>query len=158
MKAKTIETFEEGYNAAIKRLSFKDFSKCEMISYLKKRGLSDDIAQAVLNKLLELNYVNDERLCNNICNYMKNEGIYSKRALKFKLLKKGFAKNLVSEQLSAIEIDEYQNAGKIFYAYIKKQRCIDEKTKMKIIRHMASKGFSYNIIEQLLKENKDMLI
>lgn len=157
MKAKKIETFEEGYAASIKKLSVKDCTRQEILSYLVKRELDEEIAQAVVKRLLELNYVNDERLCKNICAYMANENFSSKKAIKYKLLKKGIDKELIYEQMAELEVDEYKNAAKIFFIYMKKQRRKDEKTKLKVMRHLASKGFSYGVIDKTIKENQDML-
>lgn len=158
MHSRKISTFDDAYIYAVKKLSISDCSSGEMSTYLIRRGCSKEIAQAVLNKLLEQNYINDKKLCLNICERWQQEGLYGKKMLQLKLLRRGFSKEIIDESLSFFDIDEYEKANKIFIAYVKKIKKFDDKTLGKIMRHMSAKGFSYQIVKSVISNNKSLLI
>ena len=155
---KTILTFDDAYQSALKKLSLSDCSCKAMHTYLSRRGCCEEIAQAVLKKLLEHNYINDTKLCTNLCERWQDEGLYSKKMLKAKLIKQGFDKNIINEVIEEFDVDEKSKAKKLFLSYIKRIRKYDDKTVGKIIRYLASKGFSYSIIKDVLEGNRDVLV
>jgi SOS response regulatory protein OraA/RecX len=150
-------TIEKGYELALKKLAFADYTAQEMTSWLKRRGYAFELAQAIVAKLLERNYINDARLCSDTCEHWEREGKYGEKLLKYKLMQRGFAIELVEKCLADIKVDEYSKAKGVFLAYLKKIKKIDEKTLPKIFRHMAAKGFPHTVIAALISDNKGRL-
>jgi regulatory protein len=150
-------TIEKGYEIALKRLAFADYTAQEMAVWLKRRGFSDESAQAVVLKLLERNYLNDARLCANICERWESQGGYGEKLLRHKLVQRGIAGEIVDARLKDTPVDECVLANKVFLSYLKKIKKIDEKSLPKIFRHMASRGFSYAAAARAISENKEGL-
>jgi SOS response regulatory protein OraA/RecX len=150
-------TSEKGYELALKRLAFSDCTAREMTIWLKRRGYTSECAQAIIFKLLAHNYINDARLCSGICEHWEREGKYGEKLLKYRLIQRGFARELIEECLAYIKVDEYSKANKIFFAYLKKIKNFDEKTLPKIFRHITSRGFSHTVAAAVISDNKEHL-
>ena len=157
MQTRTISTFEEAYTGVLRKLSQRDYSSQEIIKYLNRRNCSEKIAQAVLKKLLEHNYIDDRRLCRYICERWQKEGLYGEKMLKIKLFQRGFSKEVIRDVLSDFDLDEEEKANKLFLNYLKKIKKFDNKTVEKIVRYLVAKGFSYQTINRIIAANKDTL-
>ena len=155
---KKIENYKEAYLQAIKKLSLSDQSCNEILNYLKKYECDDSIAQAVVKRLLEQNYINDERLCKNICEFYSNNASFGKYLLKQKLLKRCINEKIINDVLISLDFDEYFYANKVFLSFMKKNTIKSKKDIAKFMRHMVAKGFSYGIISNIISDNKDYFV
>ncbi len=153
---KKISTIEDAWSLAINRLAVSDRSSGEILTALYKRDCPEKIAQAVLTKLLEQKYVDDEKLCQNICDRWQSEGAFGKRLLQVKLLKRGISSDIVSRILREIDCDEYAKVKKAFLAHVKTRKLSDEKSRNKLLRHLIGKGFDYHTIRQVINSNTDL--
>ncbi len=150
LQKKTIETFEQARDFAFKKLLLRDRSREEMLIDLTKRNCPGNIAQAVLNYLVKNNYLNDERLCRNMCEAWQRNGTESVRALKVKLLKRGMDKHIINAVLDTIEFDEVERAQKTLAIFLKTHKISDQRSFERLLRHMAGKGFVYPTIQKAL--------
>jgi regulatory protein len=157
MKRQEQPTVERGHELALRRLAFADYSAEEMSDWLKRRGYSSECVQAIVLKLLACNYINDARLCANICGRWEQEGEYGEKMLRYKLLQRGIDREIIDSRLADTRIDEYAKADKAFLSYLKKIKKFDKKSLPKIFRHMASRGFSHSVAAKVVFNNKDSL-
>ncbi len=150
LRKKKIDTFSEAMDFAYKKLAIADRSSQEILANLAKRNCPGDIAQAVLDYLLKNNYINDERLCESICERWKKSETSGKNSLKAKLFKRGLAKNTINEALALDDFDETEKADKTLTNYLKLHQVTDPKSLAKLLRHMSAKGFSYTTIKRVV--------
>lgn len=122
-------------------LSKIDYSEKTILDKLSKRTTTD-IALEVVNRLKELNYINDHRYAQTIVkNYQNKEG---KIKLKNRLILKGVPKDIINEALSNVEtkIDPY--------LLEKKFKQYDKSIEHKYWSFLASKGYNGSEISKVI--------
>ena len=86
-------------------------TKQELIKKLKEKEYNEETIQAVIAKINDLGYINDQQY---IEDFIRNKADTSqglnKRTLQNKLIQKGVDKELIQQSLENSSIDEYQNA------------------------------------------------
>ncbi len=82
-----------------------------------------------------------------------------KSMVTFKMIDKGIDKEMISKVIEENYPEEKQiEAGKkLIEKYLKKKQKIEDKNelKKKCYQYLFSRGFSYSVIEQILKINED---
>lgn len=119
--------------------------------YLKEKGYPIVCIEKAVEKIKNYGYIDDSQFCENYINsYSKNK---SKRKLKYDLLSKGVAENVIDEKLKEIVDDEseHQICLSLGNKYLK-NKDIDLKTKQKFFNHLAGKGFDFGLISQVWEE------
>lgn len=147
---KTIATSEEALKFAVKKLAISDYSQEEILNSLLRRKCSYDNAQAAINKLLELRYIDDEKLCQKICSRWQEEGAYGTNALKMKLLKRGIDKSIINRVINEMQLNDTESIERAFAKYTRSKKITDQKSLEKLIRHLGNKGFKYNAIQEII--------
>lgn len=131
--------FNNAYEQALRFLEPRFLSSFELKNKLKRKGYDSDIIAAVIAKLIELNYINDERLSNQVLERFINEEKYGKKYIYYKMKKRGLE--------PSIELDKYDeyNAAKEF---LLRNFPVDKGPydKAKIMRKLYNRGFSSEII------------
>ena len=92
-----------------------------------------------------------------LVSYHIHAGKYGKTVLKHKMKTKGFSEETIDAALAAYSGEaEYQNAERIYNKLMEANQNTDPlKRREKIYRSLASKGFSYDVISDLLKTGGD---
>ncbi|MCY6482832.1 recombination regulator RecX [Clostridium aestuarii] len=150
--------YEDNYlkakNTALKILEKSYKTEKEISDKLIKKEFEEKVVARVMVFLKEYNFVDD-------CKYADmfiREKISSsgKSKMKFMLLKKGISKELIDEKFKNIDCSlEKDAAFKLAqkkYNIIKKSENNYMKTYKKIGNYLASRGFDYNIINNVLTE------
>lgn len=151
-------SLKKAFDYAIRILSLRDYSVHKMKQKLKERDCSPEDIEAVVEKLLEYNYLREEE--------------YTRQRMK-QLIVKGYANKVILQKLShehlnasEEEIESIRNEqdlgsyGQLSYLIEKKLRYKEiptefeakMKLKNKIMRFCLSKGYSYSEINQALSE------
>lgn len=112
-----------------------------------------ELVDDVIKNLKEYNYINDEEFAERFIELNKLK--YSKKVIKEKLYLKGIGNDLIQKLLSDFdEESEKEAAIKALYKKCKNYNIIKEnldyKEKSKIFAYLARKGFSYDIIEEIM--------
>ena len=141
------------FNWALKYLSFRARSTKEIKDYLLRKNFVGQIVDAVILKLNELKFLNDEDFGREwIESRQKHKG-KSKFILKNELRMKGLDNETI-EPLLKEAADDFETAKT---AFEKKKRILGklppEEFKKKISGFLQRKGFSWEVISKLLKEN-----
>lgn len=135
-----------------------NYSKTEkqLRDKLKQSGkYSLEIIDKTIIFLKEHNFLNDKDFANRFIELHKN--VYSKRAIRQKLLIKGINRELLDEVFSDNEenIDETQVIKRLLLKkcpnYYEQINNIDIKEKQKIYAFLMRKGFSYNMVSSVMK-------
>ncbi|MFV8828158.1 recombination regulator RecX [Alkalihalobacterium sp. APHAB7] len=146
---------KKAYNLALSYLSYRMRSEKEVVDYLKKKEYEEWEIHQVIGKLNEYNFLNDNDFAVAFVRTKKNTGVKGPKVIEQELLKKGVNKKLAEEAL-----DEYSYAEQLDHImkWVEKQarktlKESEQAYQQKIIRQLLSKGFSYEVIEEGIKEN-----
>ncbi|MBR6244423.1 RecX family transcriptional regulator [bacterium] len=125
---------------AYRLLAARDLFSGDLARRLRDKGASEEETEIVVNKLRDLNYLDDERLLRNFAREVVSRG-KGINYLRQKLYEKGCADLLKSVDLS--EFFSYEDELKSAAETIKK---LAENDPQKLQRKLASRGFSYSAI------------
>lgn len=122
-------------------LSKRDYSERELYQKLLSKYREKDIMKSVVEKFLQLGYLNDYDYAQSYINSHN----YSKKKMEFMLLQKGIALNVIKELL---EKNSFQEIEEIKKQWIK----LGNKDRDKKIISLMRKGFGYRDIQKAVEE------
>lgn len=149
------------YNYGINRLSVRDYGRNELSKKMAKFQQDSDLINKALDKLEEQGYLSDERRTISLLNQFSGRESINKT--KNRIYQKGLSKDLVQEVIEnrTVELEEEQESPEQITAselIEKKFRNFDvekddlKKTKEKMVRFLASKGFKYDDIKKAMSK------
>lgn len=119
-------------------------SESELRRYLLERKYSPKVAEYVVGKLKEYNFLSDENLAKQVVEYgQKKMGVYKMRQ---KLMEKGVARDVIDAALETLEPQD-----DVCYAMAVKKLGNMERTRenmAKVYRFLAGKGFDFDTIKR----------
>lgn len=159
-----MEDFENLLNKAVRFLSFRPRSEKEIKDYLIKKSSSaktpkiqdktglESVINSVIQKLKEQKFINDEDFVKWWVEQRTLIRPKASRVIKFELKQKGIAKDLIENAFENPKASDLEKARAIFQKNIKKYSRFGDKRKAyeKMGRFLASKGFDYDIIKQVI--------
>lgn len=135
---------KECYSYLIRILNIKDYSKQELINKSQQKNFTEEETKETIQKLLELNYVNDNRLASNITEfYSKNHGPYM---IKQKLEQRLIEEDIIQEVLENLEMDY----SEITRTVTTKFDLTDFKQKQKAYRYLITRGYDSRDIREII--------
>jgi regulatory protein len=154
---------EESKNArrhAIRYLVYRDRSRYEIRRYLKKKKISENAVDKTLIFLESNDYINDERFAVQFGRSRILKKKIGKLRLELELKNKGLKNQIIKETLKTL-YEEYDEAN-IALSCTKKKIASNsltngEKDRHRIAKYLERKGFSYNIIYEVIT-NLEQLI
>lgn len=145
---------QNAYNAALKLISVKSRTEKELERKLKDKKISDSVISGVITKLKEYNLINDSVYAADYVLYAKNFKKKGKFYIYRKLLEKGVNKEIIDDALSGYtEGEEYAAARELAQKKIGKKET-DDKSVLKVASFLRSRGFSEEVIYQVIKKIK----
>lgn len=142
----------EAYNKALKWLDNRALTSKEVERKLKDKKFDEDTIAEVIKKLKEYDFLNDELYAADYVKYAQNLKRKGKFYIIKKLIEKGVDRAIIDNVFSEYKSeDEYQTA---LVAVEKKfkNKARDEKTALKINSFLKSRGFSDDVIYNIIKE------
>lgn len=134
-------------------LGLRPRSKKELIKKLKEKGFTEKIIQKTLKKLKKLGYLDDEKFARAWLETRKLSGrgkFIIQRELKQKGVNKEIIKNILEEYKRE---EELEKAWALVKKKIKVYKDLNLYTqKQKLTRFLSSRGFGWEIINEVLKE------
>mgnify|MGYP001316322471 CR=1 FL=1 len=126
----------------------------EVRDKLKLKGYEDNAINKSIEFLKEYNFINDNNYIKAFISYkLKSEG---SQKIKYALIQKGIPKEIIDEQLSNLnkvnEKNTALNIAKKKFDIIKKRENDNYKISAKLYRYLISKGFEYDITNDVVKE------
>ena len=110
-----------------------------MRDFLSKKQTSTPDVEVTINRLKELDLINDEKFTKEFINRTKG-----KKLLKIELRRKGISEEIINDQLSII--NEIELAEK----FLDKKKTIRDKDHAK--RLLYNRGFSWDTIEKVVEK------
>lgn len=138
----------------LKFTSFRPRSEYEIKRWLIRKKVSERDGEAVLRQLKTTGLVNDRAFCEWWIEQRNTFRPKARRALIFELVRKGVDRHLAEE---VVNMGEANDEDLAFQLIEKKKRLwekLDTETrKKKIVNLLSSRGFGWEIIKRLIKEN-----
>ena len=142
-KIQAFAQFSYGKNLALYHLSFKARTEKEVIKYLKKYDIDENIISQVIANLKEDKWINDSQYAYAIINANQLSGDKGPYVLTQKLAQKGISKSIIENILKEVDFSEVSQrvANKLLKKYEGKlpTRALQDK----IMQNLTNKGFSY---------------
>ena len=152
---KYFSDIERAKSRAINYISGKLKTKYEVKLKLKEKDFTEDIIDEVIDILEKEEYLNDRLYCEVFIEDKKQLNGYGKNKIKSLLIQKGVSKSVFEDFLDEFEYEEeFDNALKMG---IKKLNLLSNeddnfKKKQKLINYLAYRGFSFDVINDVLRE------
>lgn len=142
---------KSAYDKALKLLALREHSYKELETKLKERGFNKSEIEAALSRLVEENYLSEERFVRSFVYSRVRKNVEGKTMLLSRLNEKG-----VSREVAEPLINEYWENEEYLEPLYKKWNSIKEKSgEEKATLKMRSKGFSSYEIREAIERFSD---
>lgn len=124
-----------------------------MRKYLRQRGASESVIDATLEKLRDLNYINDEAFARNwALSRARNQG-WGPRKIEQELRAKGVVQTEIRQVVKATfeQEDELTSAGKVLKKRFSGANLEEPKTLRRALAFLQRRGYSSKVIFALLR-------
>lgn len=146
------------YEAALQRAaslcSRSEQCSTEIRAKLVKWGLNYSDIEKMMDRLFDLKYIDDRRFAEAFAHDKLNFSGWGKKKIYQALRLKRLPADIIREAIDEIEEREYKDVlKKILLAKTKSlgSSPLDMLNKVKLIRHLMSRGFEYEIISEMLQ-------
>lgn len=153
IKKREITDYKSGFCYAIRLISMKDYTSKMIKDKLVLRGLSQDIADEIINELEDKGYINNEdyarKYIEDCCNLNKK----GRKYIEFELIKRGFSKEEVDFFIKECYNSNVDDAFlRILSKYGKKYSELDIKEKNSIKNKLLRQGYVWEEIQTCLSK------
>lgn len=148
------------YNYGLNRISSRDYLRAELFTKMSNLQPDAEMVNRVLDKLVNLGYVDDKRRIRAVFNSYSSKESSSKT--KNRLLQKGATKDLIEEVLFEMEDQntktyEYDSETDAALVLLERKfKIYDSEKKDKMLRFLISKGYNYSLCSKTLRIFKEM--
>ena len=145
-------SYRQAWECILRLLSIRAHCERDLSNKLRQRKFNSKIISAIINECKRLEFIDDIKFAKEYIKELQDRGS-GKKLIKSKLMAKGLPASVIDEKLSEMTTGEDElKAAKI--AYRKKAPSLKKETdprkkQEKLYRYMISKGFSYDIIQQI---------
>jgi len=147
--------FRRAKSVAVKYLSMKLRNEKEVCSKLINEGYGRKTAERVVEELKSLGYINDKLYIQKYVFDRSKLKPKSKKLLKLELLNKGIKEDDIDEVMADWNVDETVVAENLARKKFGKYNLHDEKIVKRIFSFLHHRGFSYEIISEVVRKMKD---
>lgn len=150
-----IEKMErQAKNVAEYWLGISDRSRKELFTKIKAKGITDEVANKVLDYYEERDYINDERFAHSFVYSKTTYDKLGKRSIAYKLREKGVDPDLIEAAIAEIDDEhEEEQAKELALRKAKTNRRYDNQKRVQQIAGLLSRrGYSGSLIFRLAKE------
>ena len=154
-----IRDFDEynfGKKVAYCFLNYKQRSEKEVRKKLTEKKISPHNSEKIIESLKELKFIDDRNYAKLYLEDKLTHKPEGKRKLTIKLAGKGITKETIDDTMGKIydEETEFKKAEEVLRKYfVKLKQMKPLEKKQKCFRHLLSKGFDYEIINNVLRES-----
>ena len=131
------------FDKCVAKLSVRMRSKKELTNFLKEKGFLPEVIQECMKKLEEYGYVNDLEFAKELVRSYPSLG---RKMLQQKLSQKGVDVETISQALSQLDGETQKETAIVVAKKFIKSRSNAKNLREKLMRHLAYKGFDYEII------------
>lgn len=140
--------YKKALNKCADLLSRRDHSVKELRTKLL-RTVDEVSAQKAIERYIEAGYLDDERFCRNLVEYLFNSKKYSVNHVKQECFKRGISSEIVTRVLDDYEVDSVDTILEIITSKYMNKLSLDG-GREKVVAALARKGFNYSDIKSAL--------
>lgn len=145
------DEFNRAKNYALNKISYSQKSTYEIRQKLKEQKFSEDVIEKIIAYLDSYGFLDDESYVKAYIRDKDEISNWSRGKIRFMLKRKHIDDNLIEDYIYMISDErEAEKAG--FFADKKIKNDFSYENRAKVFRHLASKGFDVDIINQVLNE------
>jgi regulatory protein len=151
------DDFLKAYERVLKFFSYRPRSEKELHDWFKRKEVGEETQKLILKKLESLGFINDKEFAKWWIEQRKTFHPGGQRLLKLELFKKGISREIVDSILTEEgPVDELSVAKKVVEKKLKVWRGLPkEALRRKLTGVLARRGFSWDIIKEILKDETD---
>ena len=143
--------FNKAKNFALNKISYSQKSTYEIRQKLKEQKFSEDVIEKIIAYLDSYGFLDDESYVKSYIRDKDEISNWSRGKIRFMLKRKHIDDNIIEDYIYMIS-DEREAEKARFFADKKIKNDFSYENRAKIFRHLASKGFDVDIINQVLNE------
>ena len=140
--------FNRCKNEALKQISYRSCTSFDLKNKLKEKKYSEDAINKVIQFLEDYDLIDDKLYVKSFVNDKSKINNWSKGKIRYKLKAKHIDDSLIETYLN--EISDNEEYEKAYEAGLHKKESVDDKNK--VYRFLSSRGFSYDIIRDVLSD------
>lgn len=145
------DEFNRAKNYALNKISYSQKSTYEIRQKLKEQKFSEDVIEKIIAYLDSYGFLDDESYVKAYIRDKDEISNWSRGKIRFMLKRKHIDDNLIEDYIYTIS-DEREAEKARFFADKKIKNDFSYENRAKVFRHLASKGFDVDIINQVLNE------
>lgn len=145
--------FQKTYDKLMRFASLRPRSEKEIERWFDKNKVHQSIRGEIVEKVVRYIPIDDTQFSMWWIDQRNKFRPRSKKALFAELMQKGVPKNIIKTSLEKADVDEFTQARNlIFKKMYKWERFEKQEKKMKMQTFLSQKGYSWNIISELIGE------
>jgi len=147
------ENVNKAYGDAVNYLSYQLRTEKEIKEYLYKKEYHRDAVDFTLQRLRDLNYLDDASYATSFINTQLRLSANGPKIIEQKMVQKGVPNNIIQDKLAEIDQDILlDNATDFAKKQVRKQRRASfQQMQTKLRQSLYQKGFNKEIIEETIK-------
>lgn len=138
------------FNRALNILSRRDHSEKELFTKLARQD-GETSAQAAVDRVKELGYINDERYAKALAKELAERKGYSVRAIKAELIHRGIDKYTAENAVEETTLDECDKINILLNGKYRR-KLADEKGRRQVFNALLRLGYSYGEIRSAMRD------
>ena len=144
------EEFSKARNKAFKLLSYRERTIKEIEDRLRKKEFSEAVIKAVVDFLLEKDYLNEERFAEMWIRKKKKHHPRGRKLIYKELKNKGVNQRIINNALNQYlsSQEELEMAEYLMDKWLRR-RTEEDSSSYKLKNYLANKGFNYDLIYQV---------
>lgn len=137
---------------AVDLLAIRPYSTQQLITKLKRKEYSSEEIEATINRLIARHYLDDTDLCQRQYQAYINEQHRSLKAIKYKLIEKGFSQSDIQNAQEETAIDEIDYEYTVCLRLLNSRYLPNKADKLKCQGYLYRKGFNYSAIRLAIED------
>lgn len=144
--------FTKALGKAFDMLSRKPYSRKELADKLSQSGYDEAIVFEVAEELESLGYINDTDYAALFLEHCTSK-MWGKKKIRYEMKQKGLSDEIIAEALGALDDDDTEEEmTDMILARYRGEDLTDMKTKARITRYFASRGFDFALIDKAIRK------
>jgi regulatory protein len=143
--------YTKAKDKAYKYLGYKSRTEKELTDKLIEQEYPEEIIARIIEQFKDYGYINDQNYAVGHINKCIRYKPMAKKMLKYELVKKGVARNIIENTVENSNINEMDMAVELLQKKVKYKTRADEKEIKRAYNYLLRRGFDYDIINKAFK-------
>ncbi|MGB0387462.1 MAG: regulatory protein RecX [Ardenticatenaceae bacterium] len=145
------DAYQRAYQRSLDYLTRRPRSCGEIEQYLLKKNVSSANIERIVERLTELNLLDDLAFANYWIENRENFRPRGKYALRHELRQKGVSETIIEQALAQVEMDEVESAYRVALKKWPRLRAVESQWQLqqKLAGYLGRRGFDWNVIREV---------